>query len=93
MKILKVFFLVSVLATSAAFAKEALVTVKGMVCAFCAQGITKKFNSEAAVANTVVKLEDGTVRLTFKDGQDLSDEKISAILKDSGYNAAAITRK
>lgn len=63
------------------------VGVKGMVCAFCAQGIEKKFMSQKEVSKVVVSLENKFVKLIFKDGQTLSKEKIAEILKDAGYEA------
>ncbi len=66
---------------------EMKVGVKGMVCAFCAQGIEKKFMSQKEVAKVEVSLENKFVKLIFKEGQTLSKEKISEILKDAGYEA------
>lgn len=66
---------------------EMKVGVKGMVCAFCAQGIEKKFMSQKEVAKVEVSLENKFVKLTFKEGQTLSKEKISELLKDAGYEA------
>lgn len=66
---------------------EMKVGVKGMVCAFCAQGIEKKFMSQKEVSKVEVSLEKKYVKLTFKDGQSLSKDKISELLKDAGYEA------
>lgn len=63
------------------------VGVNGMVCAFCAQGIEKKFKSQPEVADIEVSLEKKFVKIKFKDGQSLSETKISELLKDSGYEA------
>ena len=73
-------------------AKEIKVSVKGMVCAFCAQGITKKFKAEPSVAKVDVSLEKKLVSIELKKGEDLSDDKISQILKDSGYSVDRIER-
>lgn len=71
-----------------AFAGEELkVGVKGMVCAFCAQGIEKHFKEQKEVDQVDVSLENKIVKLKFKDGQRLSNEKITEILKDAGYDA------
>lgn len=87
-------FLIGVLVSSTSFATESqvIVNVKGMVCAFCAQGITKKFKAEPAVSVVDVSLEKKTVKLTIKDGQDLPDAKIESLLKDSGYSVEKIKR-
>lgn len=72
--------------------KEIKVSVKGMVCAFCAQGITKKFKAEPAVAKIDVSLEKKLVTIDLKDGQDIEDKKIETLLTESGYNVEEIDR-
>lgn len=75
--------------SSLAYAGEEMqVGVKGMVCAFCAQGIEKKFKKEPEVEKVSVSLENKYVKLTFKDGKKLSNDKITEILKDAGYEAS-----
>ncbi|WP_413287507.1 heavy-metal-associated domain-containing protein [Bdellovibrio sp. HCB337] len=74
--------------SSMAFADELKVGVKGMVCAFCAQGIEKSFMSQKEVAGIDVSLANKFVKIKFKDGQTLSHEKITQLLKDSGYDAS-----
>jgi len=76
-----------------ASAHEIDVGVNGMVCAFCAQGITKKFSKEPAVEKVKVSLEDKLVALRLKDGKDISNERITTILKDAGYSVSKIERK
>ena len=73
--------------------QEVTILVKGMVCGFCAQGIEKKFTAEPAVEKVTISLKDKQVKLTFKEGQDMSDEAITKILKDSGYNVDKLERK
>jgi mercuric ion binding protein len=79
--------------TAAAAGKEVSVAVKGMVCGFCAQGIEKKFTVQPAVEKVKVSLKEKRVSLTLKDGQELSDEVITKILADSGYNVDKVERK
>lgn len=71
----------------AAPVSEVTVGVKGMVCAFCAQGIEKKFKAQQEVEAIEVSLEKKFVKIKFKEGQSLSQEKISELLKDAGYEA------
>lgn len=66
---------------------EITVSVKGMVCAFCAQGIEKKFLSQKEVEKVQVSLENKFVKLKFKEGQSLSKQTISNLLKDAGYES------
>jgi mercuric ion binding protein len=65
---------------------EKTVKVKGMVCAFCAQGIEKKFKAQNEVQDVDVNLEKHYVKLVFKPEQSLTDEKIATLLKDAGYS-------
>jgi copper chaperone CopZ len=67
-------------------------TVNGMVCGFCAQGITKKLNAEPAVSKVDVSLEKKVVMIDLKEGKSLDDQTIEKILKDSGYNVEKIVR-
>jgi len=70
-----------------ASATEVRVGVKGMVCAFCAQGIEKKFKAQKEVEQIKVSLEEKFVFLKFKEGQRLSNEKMAELLKEAGYEA------
>ena len=87
-------FIALIMMSTHAFAagKDVKIAVKGMVCGFCAQGITKKFKAEPSVAKVDVSLENKLVTLGLKDGQDISDEKIKTLLKDAGYNIDKIER-
>ncbi len=78
---------------SFADAKEVKVSVKGMVCGFCAQGITKKLKAEPAVDKVDVSLEKKLVTISLNDGQDLTNSRIESLLKDSGYNVEKIDRE
>ncbi len=68
------------------------VTVKGMVCSFCSQGITKKFTEEG-VKSVHVDLDKHLVSLELNDGQKLAADRIEKILKDSGYGVEKIESK
>lgn len=72
--------------------KEVKIDVNGMVCAFCAQGITKKFKAEPAVEVVDVNLGEKRVKLVLKDNQDIDDSRIRENLTDSGYNVTKIER-
>lgn len=75
-----------ILLSSMSLAGEELkVGVKGMVCAFCAQGIEKKFLSQPEIEKVQVSLENKFVKLIFKEGKKLSNDKIEKLLKDAGY--------
>lgn len=73
--------------------KEISATVNGMVCGFCAQGITKKFSAEPAVEKIDVSLEKKIVTIKLKEGKELDDKTVQDLLKDSGYTVESIARK
>ena len=80
------------LASNIAYAEQATVNIKGMVCAFCAQGIEKAFLSKHEVKKVKVDLETKKVTLTFKDKKSLNNEAIKKVILDSGYNTESIER-
>ncbi len=67
-------------------------TVNGLVCAFCAQGIEKKLKKFPATAEVVVSLEHRLVAVGLKDGQDIPDADLRKALTDAGYTVKAILR-
>jgi copper chaperone CopZ len=67
------------------FAGEVTVKVPGMVCGFCAQGIEKNLKTDSKVSGVKIDLESKNVKFNVKDGEDLSNDKIRELLKDSGF--------
>lgn len=89
----KILLILAFTFSSSVFAAEKIeITVKGMVCSFCSQGITKKFNEEK-VKTVNVELEKHLVTIELNDNQVLSNEKITKILTDSGYGVEKIEIK
>ena len=85
--------LLALLTSGLVFAGEKVeITVKGMVCSFCSQGITKKFN-DIGVKAVDVNLEKHLVSLELADEQKLENAKIETLLKDAGYGVEKIERK
>lgn len=68
------------------------ITVDGLVCAFCAQGIEKKMKAQSATDGVFVSLEKKIVAVSLKDGQDIADEKLRSDITDSGYVVKMIRR-
>jgi copper chaperone CopZ len=75
-----------VAASSAMAAEVAKVTVNGMVCAFCAQGIEKTLSKMPEAKSVYVNLEKKLVAVEPKDGMKLDLKKISAGITDAGYD-------
>ena len=79
-------------ATTPAPPKTIALTVDGMVCAFCAQGIERRLRALQATERVYVNLKERLVAVALKEGKDLGDEQLRAELKDAGYDVRAITR-
>jgi copper chaperone CopZ len=82
--------LIAVAASSSAATIE--MTVNGLVCAFCAQGIEKKLKRFPATAEVLVSLEHRLVAVSLKDGQDIPDADLRKALTDAGYTVKDISR-
>jgi mercuric ion binding protein len=67
-------------------------SVNGLVCAFCAQGIEKKLKKLPATSEVVVNLEHRLVAVLLKDGQDIPDAELRKALTDAGYTVKSISR-
>jgi copper chaperone CopZ len=67
-------------------------TVDGLVCAFCAQGIDKKMRKLDATADVYVSLEQHLVAVALKPGQDIADEKLGEVLTEAGYTLRGAKR-
>jgi len=77
---------------STAFADTVKVSVNGMVCGFCAQGITKKLNNTHAVENVKVDLENKLVTFSTLPGKTFDDAALSKLITDAGYTIVKIER-
>jgi len=67
-------------------------TVNGLVCGFCAQGIEKTLRKNPATADVFVSLENRLVAILTKDGADIADAELRKALTDAGYDVKAIER-
>ena len=68
------------------------VEVNGLVCDFCAQAVTKVFKKQDEVVDIDVNLSSKKISVWLKDGMDISDEKLTKLIVDSGYNVVKINR-
>jgi copper chaperone CopZ len=69
------------------------ITVNGMVCSFCAQGIEKKIKKISAVSTITVDMDTKVVTIITKDKQTISDETLKKIIVDSGFAIKEITHR
>lgn len=90
--LLRIMIAVLSIATGSAYAKTIQMTVNGLVCAFCAQGIEKKLRKLPATADVFVSLEQKLVAVSLKGDQDIPDATLRKALTDAGYTVVDIQR-
>ena len=66
------------------------IEVLGMVCAFCAQGIEKSFESVKNVKAVFVNLEDYFVAIESNDENSIDENFIRTVITESGYDVKKI---
>lgn len=87
-----VFCLVPVLVAQAPAgnAKQAVVTVHGMQCPFCAYGIKKHLAKLPGAKNVEVELAKNQAIVTFTPDAKVNDEQIRQAVRNAGFTAAKI---
>ena len=90
MKKFLIALVMGIAAVSSMAANSVKVTVNGMVCSFCAQGIEKRLSKMDATKDVFVDLKKKTVAVEAKDGQTLDAKAISAEIVDAGYDVVKI---
>lgn len=84
--------LLALVALGSAHAATIELTVNGLVCGFCAQGIEKTLRKNAATDDVFVSLENRLVAITTKPDADIADDVLRKALRDAGYDVKAIAR-
>lgn len=93
MKLFKTMLLLALAGVSGqAFAKTIEMDVNGLVCAFCAQGISKTLKGFPASDGVFVSLEHRLVAVHLKEGQDIADAQLRKAITDAGYKLVAVRR-
>jgi copper chaperone CopZ len=85
-------FIAALVLSANTFAATIELTVNGLVCGFCAQGIDKTLRKNAATDDVFVSLENRLVAIATKPNADIADEVLRKALKDAGYDVKAIAR-
>jgi copper chaperone CopZ len=66
--------------------------VKGMTCSSCAQIIETQLKTEAGVEGVAIKVLEGDVVVSLKDGHYVSDEQLRTLIEGAGYQLKTIER-
>jgi copper chaperone CopZ len=91
MKISRLLLVFALFAT-AAHAETIEMTVNGLVCGFCAQGIEKTLRKNPATQEVLVSLENRLVAIVTNEGADIPDADLRKALTDAGYDVKSIER-
>ena len=70
-----------------AYSQIAIVSVKGMVCDFCARGIEKTFKRDSDVTKVDVDLSNGKVLIAFKRNATVDFDDLKEKILANGQNA------
>lgn len=70
--------------------KQAVVTVHGMQCPFCAYGIKKHLAKLPGAKNVEVELAKNQAIVTFTPDAKVNDEQIRRAVRNAGFTAAKI---
>lgn len=89
---MKTLALVLLLSSAPAFAEKVTVAVKGMHCASCAGTIEEKFKGVPNVTSTKASYKNSNVILETAGVKDVTDEKITEVIKEAGFKVAKIQR-
>jgi cation transport ATPase len=83
-------FIALIVFSNLSFATTIQAEVKGMVCAFCAQGIEKKFKGMSQTQDVYVNLKKRVVLVELKDQQGLTLDTFSKVIQDAGYDVSKV---
>ena len=73
-------------------AEEIKIMVKGMVCDFCVTTLEKEFKKHKSVETVKVSLSEKYIQLSTYKKLDITDEEITKIVNNNGYNIEKIIR-
>ena len=90
MKQLNLIIAIAFMALSQSALASMKVTVNGMGCSFCAQGIEKSISKMDETKVVFVDLKNKVVIVEAKEGKTLNEKLISQEIKDSGYDVVKI---
>lgn len=80
-------FALATFTQAAALAGSSLyrITVSGMVCSFCAQGIEKRLQAIPGTQSVRINLAKGFVEVTARPGAKIDADTLKRAIQDAGY--------
>ena len=94
MKLLKLPLLaaLTVINISGAIAETIKVSIPDMECDHCSQAVEDRLKLEKDITKISIDLKERVVTIHTVDSVKIPDEKINALIKDSGFEAKSIER-
>lgn len=74
---------------SAAQPSAVKLSINGMVCAFCAQGIESRLKKMPETADLYINLKQKVVAVQARPGQSLAVDKLKAEIVEAGYEVTS----
>ena len=90
MKLIHFVITAALLGLSQASLASMKVTVNGMVCSFCAQGIEKSLLKMDSTKAVLVDLKNKVVVVEPKEGKTLNEKEVRQEIIDSGYDVVNV---
>jgi cation transport ATPase len=90
MKLINLVIATALLGLSQVSLASMKVTVNGMVCSFCAQGIEKSLLKMDETKAVMVDLKNKVVVVEAKEGKTLNEKEIRQEIIDSGYDVTKV---
>jgi copper chaperone CopZ len=91
-KVFRLVIAIGLFSSGAVHAATIEMTVNGLVCGFCAQGIEKTLRKNPATADVLVSLENRLVAIATREGTDITDAELKTALTNAGYDVKEIQR-
>jgi|694.fasta_scaffold05177_17 copper chaperone CopZ len=66
------------------------ITVSGMVCSFCAQGIEKRLQALPGTESVRIDLSKGLVEVTTRPGAKIDADSLKRAIRDAGYDVRRV---
>jgi len=94
MKVLLFTLLLALIWPAVTLSAETLyeIRVDGLACPYCAYGIEKKFMQRENVKQFDMDLEKGVVKVTLKDGEEITESQLKQLFDDAGFSYRSVKK-
>lgn len=65
-------------------------TINGMVCSFCVQGVERKIRGLSATQNVKIDLSKRIVQVWVRPGETIQDDQLRKLIRDAGFDVREI---